>query len=139
MTRALGILAVLVGFAMGSSQAEAAAQPESLPGVRTLTIEQFINIASEDNRPVIIDSRIAADYERGAIEQAVNMTDTEMTAEKLLSIAGKDEPIIFYCNGAECKRSAKACEKAVQWGWTNVMWFRGGISEWKANNLPLSR
>ena len=132
-------MVVLVGFAIGQSHAEAGTQPENIAGVTTLTIEQFINIASDDERPVIIDSRIAADYERGAIERAINLTDTEMTAEKLLAIASKDEPIIFYCNGAECNRSAEACKKAVRWGWTNVMWFRGGVSEWKANDLPLSR
>lgn len=139
MIRVLSLALAIVGFVVGHSSATTGQQPSTIPGVTTLTIEQFVEIASGDNPPVIIDSRIAADYDRGRIEGAVNLTDTDMTATKLAAIVARHEPVLFYCNGAECKRSVNACNKAVQWGWKDVMWYPGGVSEWKANDLPLTR
>ncbi len=139
MAKVLLLVAGIAGFVFGHSTVATAEQPKKAPGVIPLTIEQFVGIASSDNPPTIIDSRIAADYARGRIEGAVNLTDTEMTPDKLVAIVAKDEPVLFYCNGAECKRSANACTKAVQWGWTEVMWYPGGIHEWIANDLPLNR
>jgi rhodanese-related sulfurtransferase len=138
MAKLLSLVAAIAGLMISHSTIAATAPLRTLPGVTSLTIEQLLEIGSGDNPPVIIDSRIAADYERGHIEGAISLTDTEMTAEKLAAIVAKDEPVLFYCNGADCKRSANACTKAVQWGWTDVMWYPGGV-EWKANDLPLTR
>ena len=139
MAKLLSLVAALAGLLISPLTFAAAGQPATPPGVIPLSIEEFIEFATGDNPPVIIDSRIAADYERGRIEGAVNLTDTEMTPESLAAIAAKDMPVLFYCNGAECERSVNACTKAVSWGWTDVMWYPGGINEWKANDLPLIR
>ncbi len=139
MVKVLSFAAAILGLLVGHSAVDAAGQLKTLSGVTSLTIEQVVELASSDNPPVMIDSRIAADYARGRIDGAVNLTDTEMTAEKLATIVARDEPVLFYCNGAECVRSKKACKKAVKWGWTSVMWYPGGIHEWVANDLPLVR
>lgn len=132
-------IALLTGLLMAHSSSASAPLPTEIPGVTSLTIEQVFEIAASDKRLAIVDTRIAADYERGHIEDAVNLTDTQMTAKNLAQVAAKDQQVLFYCNGGECRRSMNACIKAVQWGWTNVMWFPGGIAEWNANDLPLSR
>ena len=116
-----------------------AAPLRTLPGVTSLTVEEVIDLAIDGDPPVIIDSRIPADYERGHLQGAVNIVDTEMTAEILAQAAARDQDVLFYCNGADCVRSRNACIKAVEWGWTSVFWFPGGIAEWNENELPLEK
>ena len=54
----------------------------------------------------------------------------------LLNAAAKDKEVVIYCAGPGCKRSSKACIKAVSWGFTKVYYFRGGLPEWRAAGLP---
>ena len=50
--------------------------------------------------------------------------------------AGKDEAVVIYCNGEKCMRSSKACAQAVEWGFTNISYFRDGFPAWKAAGYP---
>ena len=88
---------------------------------------------------MVIDARKPFDWERGHIDGAVHIVNTEMTKEKLAAVARRDQPIVFYCNGPKCYRSGDASAKAVGWGWTRVYWFRGGTEEWAAKNFPLTK
>ena len=58
------------------------------------------------------------------------------TEPNLLNVAAKDKEVVIYCAGPGCKRSSKACIKAVSWGFTKVYYFRGGLPEWRAAGLP---
>src|SRR3974390_3035305 len=49
----------------------------------------------------------------------------------------KAAPIIFQCNGPECWKSYKATVTAVNAGYRNVYWFRGGYPEWRLAGYPL--
>lgn len=49
----------------------------------------------------------------------------------------KAKPVIFACNGAECWKSYKASKAAVERGFKQVYWFRGGLPEWRAQGLPV--
>jgi rhodanese-related sulfurtransferase len=54
-------------------------------------------------------------------------------------VAKKDQPIVIYCSGVKCSRSYRASEKAVEWGYTKVYYFRGGIVEWKKAGYPVEK
>ena len=133
------VCGLLLVCALASVLPADAASLQTLSGATSVTLEELIELASSDHPPVIIDSRISANYERGHLQDAVNIVDVEMTAEILEQIVGRSEEVLFYCSGAECTRSSNAVTKAVEWGWTKVYWFPGGIAEWNKNNLPLAR
>ena len=48
----------------------------------------------------------------------------------------KTFPVIFFCNAGECWKSYKAAVLAVDAGYKNVYWMRGGMPEWVAAGLP---
>ena len=48
-------------------------------------------------------------------------------------------PLVFYCYGTDCVRSRKAGAQAARLGFRDVIWFRGGIQEWRGAAYPLLR
>lgn len=85
-----------------------------------------------------IDVRRVTDYQSSHIQWATHLDlKLDLTQEALLSVVKKYQPVVFYCNGDMCQRSAKASEKAVAWGWTKVFYYRGGYPDWKEAGLPL--
>lgn len=51
----------------------------------------------------------------------------------------KNKPTVFACNGAECWKSYKASRVALQQGFKEVYWFRGGLPEWEAAGLEVEK
>jgi len=49
----------------------------------------------------------------------------------------KDLPMIFYCASIQCWMSYNAALRAIRLGYTNVLWYRGGVEAWKYARLPL--
>lgn len=48
----------------------------------------------------------------------------------------KDTALVFYCLSNHCWMSYNAALRAVNAGYKNVLWYRGGIEAWKAAGLP---
>jgi rhodanese-related sulfurtransferase len=111
--------------------------PEVIDGVRIVTAEEAIELILQDPDMPIIDSRKKAEYLKGHIEGAVSMLNTDMTEDDLAELVpDRDTTILFYCNGERCLRSTDAITKAQGWGYTNLIWFRGGWKEWSSKQLP---
>lgn len=49
----------------------------------------------------------------------------------------KDEEIIVYCGGDQCTASRRAAEWLVRQGFERVLFYEGGLKEWKKSSLPL--
>jgi rhodanese-related sulfurtransferase len=115
--------------------------PMDIKGAKTLNADGVIALIQKTSNIVILDNRSAADYEAGHIEGAVRLIDTDITDEAVLAkhVKAKNAPFLFYCNGLKCGRAAKATEKAVGWGYTNVHYYALGLEEWKQRKLPLVR
>ncbi len=112
--------------------------PETIQGTRIVNSEQLIEAVSDTPGLILIDSRVAADRNDGFIEGSVNLTDTDTSCASLAGIVpGKTSPVLFYCNGIRCGRSAKAAEVAVACGYSNVLWFRNGMEEWLDKEYPV--
>ncbi len=43
----------------------------------------------------------------------------------------KTAGVVFYCNGEACPYSLLAAKKAIDLGYQQIYWFRGGILEWR--------
>ncbi|MND08271.1 hypothetical protein D3C83_307850 [compost metagenome] len=46
---------------------------------------------------------------------------------------------MFFCVDTECWLSYNAALRAIRLGYSNVMWYRGGISAWSAAELPMAQ
>ncbi|HEY5601961.1 MAG TPA: rhodanese-like domain-containing protein, partial [Gammaproteobacteria bacterium] len=74
------------------------------------------------------------------IEGSVGLPDHDTNAETLAKhVASKTTPVLFYCNGVKCGRSVNSSKQAVELGYKNIYWFRGGWEEWTQKGLPVTR
>ncbi len=51
----------------------------------------------------------------------------------------KRMPMVFYCQSTQCWMSYNAALRAIKLGYSNVLWYRGGVESWKAAGQPLQR
>ena len=67
------------------------------------------------------------------------LSEEEISArvENLARIIRQDEPAVIYCNGTHCSLSYKAVTKAVQWGFTNIRYYREGMKDWRRSGNPI--
>jgi PQQ-dependent catabolism-associated CXXCW motif protein len=57
---------------------------------------------------------------------------------QLLQLSNNDfsRPLVFFCAGVRCWESYNAALRAINAGFHNVYWYRGGVFSWKAAGLP---
>lgn len=136
------LLAIVPAMALVSAMASAAdaddyTSPESIAGTFRIDADELIRMANNNDRLVIIDSRLRPDRRQGYIPDSVSLPDTETDCDSLAKIIpSKHSEVAFYCNGPKCKRSDHAVAIAVECGYDQVFWFRGGIEEWLHDNYP---
>ena len=112
--------------------------PEMIEGVAIVSAEEVIEMILADPDLIVIDSRKKTEYLKGHIEGAINLLNTRLEREEFERIsADKSRKILFYCNGVRCLRSSDSINKVKQWGYTNLIWFRGGWKEWSEKRLPV--
>lgn len=110
--------------------------PMSVEGA--VTINAIAAKALFDQGALFVDPRRESDYEAGRIPDALHLElKSNFSEDSLAQEASKDEPVVFYCNGPKCHRSAKAAKKAVSWGYKKVSYFRNGFPAWKAAGYPV--
>ncbi|WP_018873156.1 rhodanese-like domain-containing protein [Thioalkalivibrio sp. ALJ16] len=97
-----------------------------------------------DQRVPFVDVRVASDYEAGRIPGAINLVvhrdqaDSDFTEASLLEFIGsKDAKVVLYCNSTPCWRTSVAAERAVEWGFTNVHYYRLGFPSWQDAGYPV--
>ena len=112
--------------------------PEKIEGVAIVSAEEAIEMILADPDLIVIDSRKKTEYLKGHIEGAINLLNTRLKREEFERIsADKSRKILFYCNGVRCLRSSDSINKVKEWGYTNLIWFRGGWKEWSEKRLPI--
>jgi rhodanese-related sulfurtransferase len=117
--------------------AEEVKTPDTIKGSVLVSAEDLIDLVDRIPNLIVIDSRIPGDRKQGYIEGSVSLPDVDTTCETLKKqIPKTDLPILFYCNGVKCGRSAKAVKIALSCGYNNIYWFRGGFKEWLAKGFP---
>ena len=112
--------------------------PESIQDVTIVSAEEAIDMILANPELVVIDSRKKTEYLKGHIEGSINILNTKLKPEDLERVCpDKTKEILFYCNGTRCLRSTDSIKKAKGWGYTNLIWFRGGWQEWTEKRLPV--
>lgn len=122
--------------------------PTSLPGAKVVASAAEAKMLIEKGMPVY-DVRVDEEYETAHIPGAISVPYKEGSAKEVgfdpaddqfaLNKLPKDKNTAFmmYCDGTICWKSYKSATMAIQAGWKNVYWFRGGFPEWKEAKLPV--
>lgn len=84
---------------------------------------------------VVLDIRPKKEFQAGHVTGAINIPFAEM--DKRIGELGKhqDKPIIVVCNLGHT--ASGAMKKLQEAKFENVARLSGGITEWKAQNLPI--
>lgn len=114
------------------------ARADHLPTVKVIDADQLKTWIDGGKKMLLVDSRIASEYKEGHIPTAINIPAAAMERNRKKLPRDTNSMVVFYCNGwPECKKSHEGCEKAVQWGYQNVYWFREGLPAWQAKGYPV--
>lgn len=127
------LLATVILFPLGPLMASA---PDNVEGATTVSVDEAYDLFEQDLP--FVDVRKPSDFDSGRVPGAHSLDLKEAFSEATLAeVVGKDDPVVFYCNGAACERSSVACAKAVSWGYTKVYYFRDGFPGWDDAGLPI--
>ena len=125
-----------LAFAPASAFAKKKNSPTKIHGAVTVNAKKAKQLF--DKGVVFIDVRKDKDYAAGRVPDAVHIELKKVYSKDTLAKAVKpDQPVVIYCNGHSCLRSAHATEKAVAWGYKNIYYFRDGFPAWKKNGYPV--
>ena len=128
MTKIKNILATCLVLLSLAGIADTPDSPVSVPGSTVVTATEAKSLFDEG--VAFIDVRKDSDFEAGRIPGAIHIALDTLTEDQLLEEVDRDEKIVFYCNGVKCLRSSEASKKAVDWGFTQVFYFRKGLPAW---------
>ncbi len=110
--------------------------PLQVSGVTTIDVAKA-KVLFDTGVP-FVDVRNDKDWKAGRIPGAVHLEYvTDYSVRALSAILKKDKNVVFYCTGSKCLHSAQAAQKAVEWGFKNVFYFRDGLVAWQGEAFPI--
>ena len=137
LSKKLVVRVIIWALSVVSTTVFASQSPDKIEGSTLVSAAEFIGLVEKIPDLIVIDSRIPGDRKQGYVEGSVSLPDVDTTCDSLTKVStNKSAPILFYCNGVKCGRSAKAVGIALQCGYNNIYWFRGGFEEWLAKGYP---
>ena len=134
------ILIFVFIFSIGPAFSSDWEVPIVVDGATPVTAEELSDLMKQMDNLVIIDSRLEDKETHRAIAGSHPLPYTNTSPDALSSLVpDKLTPVVFYCDNLGCPHSMKAIKKAVSYGYVNVFWFRGGMSEWVEKGFPTER
>jgi PQQ-dependent catabolism-associated CXXCW motif protein len=121
--------------------------PKALDGIQRWDTATLVQALKQTERPVVIDAAAFGPVIPGAlnlIHSGLAFEDAKQEAayaerfrHMLLAAAPNlNQAVVFYCASSECWLSVNAAMRARQLGYTQVIWYRGGINAWVKAGLP---
>lgn len=125
------------------------ATPASIPGGQLITTRGLQELVNGRQTPFILLDILGGPQVIPGAQFAVpaaqpgSFTDAtqQQFAQFLQQATGgnKEYPLVLYCQSRECWMSYNAALRAINMGYRNVLWYRGGIEAWQAAGLPLQQ
>lgn len=116
--------------------------PNTIPGGQVITTKGLVALlANQQVGAKVFDILGGPDLIPGAIaavpaSQPGSFSDqTQKEFGQFLqqvTQGNKTMPLVFYCLSSHCWMSYNASLRAINMGFQNVLWYRGGIEAWKA-------
>jgi len=145
--RDLALVALLVAAAtvLGLARNSLSAQPLPLSGASPAAVsyletgdEVLQALRSQD--AVLIDARAAEEYARDHIQGALSVpySEREQSLATLVQTIPGSTLIIVYCDEG-CDSAPRLASWLQGEGWRRAAVFRGGLTQWRELDLPLSQ
>jgi PQQ-dependent catabolism-associated CXXCW motif protein len=123
--------------------------PRTIPGGRVVRTTELEAMREVRPQPYLIDV-LGGDAHRtiagafwlaGAGAGDMNADEARRFLDAVAKFAGGDRnrPIVFFCADSQCWLSYNAALRAIAAGYTNIMWFRGGLAAWFHAGLPMTQ
>lgn len=120
--------------------------PTMVPGASVVSTEGLANAMNNGLEMIVIDV-LGQEYALPSAYMIPEMSSPgsfqdriqQQTAQFLGQVTGRvaDYPIILYCSDPQCWLSYNATLRVVAAGYTNVYWYRGGITAWQMAGFPV--
>jgi PQQ-dependent catabolism-associated CXXCW motif protein len=123
--------------------------PVHIQGANTITTLELRSMLASDRPPLLIDvirgaqtvslphsvwlrdagtgRHLDDDIQAWFDMQLANLTDRD-----------KSRPLVIFCASRMCWLAHNATLRAIDLGYTNVYWYRGGRDSWQAAGLPMA-
>lgn len=103
-------------------------------GSQGVSAQQAVTLINRtDGR--VLDVRDKKEFEAGHIVDAINIPVTKLSASLGQLEKYKSKPLIVVCKAGQ--QSGEICKTLKEAGFDQVVRLSGGMSEWRAQNLPL--
>lgn len=107
---------------------------EIVRGGRSVSAQELVNLVNHDGA-VVIDVRDAHEYGQGHIVDAINVPHSALAGRVGELKKYKEKPIVLACKMGQHSGSAGTTLRKA--GFQNVSRLRGGVAEWRNQNLPV--
>ncbi|MGL4613617.1 MAG: rhodanese-like domain-containing protein [Shewanella sp.] len=109
----------------------------SLSKIKTINHQELTMMVNRQDAKVV-DVRSSDEFRKGHIVDAVNVTLAEIKNNQTTALEKyKGSPIILVCNAG--MTSSQAAQLLSQQGFENLYSLKGGMGEWHAANMPVSK
>jgi PQQ-dependent catabolism-associated CXXCW motif protein len=122
--------------------------PRQIPGGRVIGTFELSQMLEKEPKPFVIDvlggnvhrTIAGAFWMIGAGAGDMSPDEEKRFLSAIASFAGgdKNRPLVFFCVDSQCWLSYNAALRAVGAGYTNVMWYRGGVAAWRQAGLLMA-
>ena len=105
-------------------------------GGKQVTAQELVNLMNRE-QALILDVRDANDFSEGHIMNSMNIPFQALARRMDELEKFKETPLIVACKmGQQSSAAGTMLRKA---GFQNVARLRGGLTEWRSNNMPIVR
>jgi len=121
--------------------------PSSIPGGQVITTQGLMALVSGKQAPFLLLDILGGPQMIPGAQLAVPAAQpgsfndaTQQQFGQFLQQAtqgNKEVALVLYCQSRECWMSYNAALRAINLGYRNVLWYRGGIEAWQAAGQPL--
>lgn len=94
---------------------------------KNLSPKEFMSKLNKTEHAVILDVRTPAEFESGALENAINIDFFSPTFQQRLAMLDKSKPYFVYCRSGN--RSAQACNIMHSLGFSELYNMAGGLMD----------
>ena len=115
--------------------------PREIPGGRVVSTYELSQMLTQQPRPYVIDvlggnihrTIAGAFWMIGAGAGDMTKEEEKRFVDAMGKFAGgnRNQALVFFCVDSQCWLSYNAALRAIAAGYTNVMWYRGGVAAWR--------
>lgn len=105
--------------------------------VPEISVEEVKDALDQEANLIVLDVRTKGEYEKGNIQNSINVPVDEIEKDILSKIPTKDVKIFVYCLSGS--RSVAAVEQMIKLGYKNVFGVKNGLLAWRAKGYPLKQ